>query len=108
MTEPVIIAAIVAVIAAFGVIAVYRIVSHRPTDPNSFGAGGSPRVPIGTTGIARSDIAPNGVAYLAGEEWTARAAGGVAIPEDAAIRVAGQDGLIIIVEAVPAPQPAGE
>ncbi len=38
-------------------------------------AGGSP-VLVGATGIAKSDIGPNGVAYVAGEEWSARSESG--------------------------------
>jgi membrane-bound ClpP family serine protease len=107
-TEQIVIAAVVVVLAIFGVVAAVRIVGHRPTDPDSFGAGGSPRVPIGTHGVARSDIGRSGVAYIAGEEWSVRAAGDVTIADDTPVRVTGQDGLTIVVEAVPAQRPAGE
>jgi len=58
--------------------------------------GGSP-VLIGATGIAKSDIGPNGVAYVAGEDWSARSEGG-AIPKGSAVRVKRREGLSLIVE----------
>jgi membrane-bound serine protease (ClpP class) len=59
-------------------------------------AGGSP-VLVGATGIAKSDIGPNGIAYVAGEEWSARSESG-AIPKGSGVRVKRKDGLSLIVE----------
>jgi len=54
---------------------------------------------IGATGTARSDIAPSGIAYVAGEEWTASAAEANApIPKGSAVRVRRVEGLRLIVE----------
>jgi membrane-bound serine protease (ClpP class) len=59
-------------------------------------AGGSP-VLIGATGVAKSDIGPSGVAYVAGEDWSVRTEGG-AIPRGSAVRVKRKEGLSLIVE----------
>jgi membrane-bound ClpP family serine protease len=59
-------------------------------------AGGSP-VLVGATGVAKSDIGPNGVAYVAGEDWSARSEGG-AIAKGSGVRVKRTDGLSLIVE----------
>ncbi len=59
-------------------------------------AGGSP-VLIGATGVAKSDIGPNGVAYVAGEDWSVRSEGG-AIPKGSEVRVKRKEGLRLIVE----------
>jgi membrane-bound serine protease (ClpP class) len=59
-------------------------------------AGGSPIVE-GATGVAKSDIGPNGIAYVAGEDWSARSEGG-AIPKGSAVRVKRKEGLSLIVE----------
>jgi membrane-bound serine protease (ClpP class) len=60
-------------------------------------AGGSP-VLVGATGVAKSDIGPNGVAYVGGEDWSVRTEGG-AIPKGSAVRVKRKEGLRLIVEA---------
>jgi membrane-bound serine protease (ClpP class) len=59
-------------------------------------AGGTPAV-IGATGVAKSDIGPTGVAYVAGEEWSARSDGGP-IARGTAVRVTRKEGLSLIVE----------
>jgi len=59
-------------------------------------AGGSP-VLIGATGVAKSEIAANGVAYVAGEDWSARSEVG-AIAKGSAVRVKRKEGLSLIVE----------
>ncbi|TME42093.1 MAG: hypothetical protein E6I57_03950 [Chloroflexi bacterium] len=52
---------------------------------------------MGATGVAKSDIGPIGVAYVAGEDWSARSEGG-AIPRGSAVRVKRREGLSLIVE----------
>lgn len=81
--------------------------------PIGFGAGGSGKVPPGTTGEVRTPLAPTGSVYAAGEEWSARAAGsgsaGAAvppIPRGAHVKVIGQQGLTLIVEPDRAAGPA--
>jgi membrane-bound serine protease (ClpP class) len=59
-------------------------------------AGGTPAV-IGATGVAKSDIGRTGVAYVAGEDWSARSDGGP-IAKGSALRVKRKEGLSLIVE----------
>jgi membrane-bound serine protease (ClpP class) len=100
--------AIVAVIAIFVVVGVARVVMRRREDRSAFGAGGSPTVPPGTDGIARTPIGRSGVVYAAGEEWTARSSDRSTIGSGEQVRIVGQDGLTLIVVALPAERPAGE
>ena len=44
-----------------------------------FGAGGREPVPLGTLGVAKTDLAPSGVVLAAGEQWTANSASGMRI-----------------------------
>jgi membrane-bound ClpP family serine protease len=101
-------AAIVAVIAILAIVGVARVILRRREDANAFGAGGSSTVPIGTHGVARTPVGRTGVVNAAGEEWTARASGGSTIEAGQPVRVVGQDGLTLIVDAVPADHSAGE
>jgi membrane-bound ClpP family serine protease len=52
---------------------------------------------VGAIGVAKSDIGRNGVAYVAGEEWSARSESG-AIPKGSELRVKRKEGLSLIVE----------
>ena len=101
-------AAIVAVLAILAIVGVVRVILRRREDTHGFGAGGSSNVPAGTGGIARTPIGRTGVVYAAGEEWTARSSNGSTIGSGEQVRVVGQDGLTLIVVAVPADHPAGE
>jgi len=56
---------------------------------------------VGATGFAKSEIGDGGVAYVAGEDWSARTEGG-AIAKGSAVRVRRREGLRLIVE------PAGD
>jgi membrane-bound serine protease (ClpP class) len=100
--------AIVAVIAILVVVGIVRVILRRREDRSAFGAGGSPTVPAGTNGIARTEITRSGVVYAAGEEWTARSSNGSTIGSGEQVRVVGQDGLTLIVVASAADRPAGE
>ena len=55
----------------------------------------------GEIGVARSALAPTGIVYAAGEEWTAASADG-SIAAGTRVRVLRVDGLRLIVEAAPA------
>jgi membrane-bound serine protease (ClpP class) len=57
----------------------------------------------GATGSVRSMLAPTGVVYAAGEEWTARASDEQPLTPGTPVRVIGQDGLTLIVEPIEAP-----
>jgi membrane-bound ClpP family serine protease len=74
----------------------------------AFGAGGSSTVPAGSEAVVKTALAPLGVVYAAGEEWTARSGTGVGIDPGAHVRVVGQEGLTLIVEPGPVVRPATE
>jgi membrane-bound serine protease (ClpP class) len=57
-------------------------------------------VPIGALGQVRGDLAPQGVVYAAGEEWSARSEDGTPVSRGRQVRVIGQEGLTLIVEPV--------
>jgi len=58
---------------------------------------GSSLVPVGTEAQVRSPLGPTGTVYTAGEEWTARSESGL-LERDTAVRVTGNDGMVLIVE----------
>jgi membrane-bound serine protease (ClpP class) len=57
----------------------------------------------GAVGSVRSMLAPVGIVYAAGEEWTARASDDRSLVPGTPIRVVGQDGLTLIVEPLETP-----
>ena len=57
----------------------------------------------GAVGSVRSVLAPTGVVYAAGEEWTARSNDEQPITPGTSVRVVGQDGLTLIVEPIESP-----
>ena len=63
-----------------------------------YGAGGTMTVPEGSDGLTRTALAPTGVVYAAGEEWTARSGTGSEIAPGEHVRIVGQEGLTLIVE----------
>jgi membrane-bound serine protease (ClpP class) len=65
----------------------------------AFGAGGSSIVPAGSDALVKTRLAPLGVVYAVGEEWTARSDSGAGIEPGAHVRVVGQEGLTLIVDA---------
>ena len=99
--------AILLVIVILVVVGVVR-VAQRQRGPNedAFGAGGVSTVAVGTRGVAKTALVPEGVVRVVSEEWTARSANGSTIAEGTAVRVVRQDGLTLIVEPVPAGEPA--
>jgi len=62
-----------------------------------YGAGGSHIVPAGSDALVKTTLAPFGVVYAAGEEWTARSETGAEIAPGQRVRVVGQDGITLIV-----------
>ena len=90
--DPVVIATVALVSGAFFFFVARFAISTRQLA----WAGGSPAL-VGATGVAKSDIGPIGVAYVAGEDWSARSEGG-AIPRGSAVRVKRREGLSLIVE----------
>ena len=52
---------------------------------------------LGAAGVAKTDVAPRGIAHVAGEDWTVVSEGGD-IPKGGAVRVKRVDGVRLIVE----------
>ncbi len=52
---------------------------------------------LGAVGVAKKDLAPAGIVYLAGQDWSAESASGT-IPGGSRVRVLRTDGLRLIVE----------
>ena len=52
---------------------------------------------LGAPGVAKTDIAPRGIAHVAGEDWTVISEGG-AIPNGGGVRVKRVEGVRLIVE----------
>jgi membrane protein implicated in regulation of membrane protease activity len=106
-TDQAIPAAVVFVVLLLIVVGVVRVAGRRRgRNEDTFGAGGTSTVALGARGVARTALAPTGVVYVAGEEWTARADHDIAIADGARVRVVAQDGLTLTVVAEPAAGPA--
>lgn len=88
---PAVVAAIVGVSAAF-FLTIGRLAARMRHLPIASGTV----LLVGATGVARSDIAPTGIAYVAGEDWTA--VSGAPIAKGSAVRVQRVDGVRLIVE----------
>ncbi len=99
--DPIVIATMALVSGAFFLYVARFAVSVR----NLSWPGGTPAL-VGATGVASSEIGSNGVAYVAGEHWSARSEAG-AIPKGSPVRVKRTDGLSLIVEPV-RESPTGE
>ena len=93
--DPAIIAVVVAVTAGFFVFLV-RMAARLLRQP-----GLVPVPLLGLVGVAKSDIAPQGVAYVGTEDWTA-VSEGAAIPRGSKVRVKRVEGMRLIVEPAPA------
>jgi len=75
----------------------------------AYGAGGTTSVPSGSDGVVKKALAPLGVVYTVGEEWSARSASGSVIPAGESVRVIGQEGLTLLVEpAAASMEPSGQ
>jgi len=99
--------AIAFVVVLLIVVGVVRVAGRRRgRNEDAFGAGGTNTVPLGASGVARTNLAPSGVVYVVGEEWSARADRDLAIASGTRVRVVRQDGLTLVVAAEPAGQPA--
>ena len=95
---------VVIAIGALGVAFVFvvvraavRIRRMRPA-PVSAGLSGSGIGTLGEIAEVRRDLDPVGSIYVAGEEWSARTAGGITVAGGQSVRVVGQDGLTLVVE----------
>ncbi len=83
---------------ALVLIVVTRVRRRASLFAGAFGAGGTSTVPAGSDAVVKSPIAPVGVVYAAGEDWSARSIGGSEIGLGEHVRVVGQEGLTLIVE----------
>jgi membrane-bound serine protease (ClpP class) len=101
---------IVAVMATLG--ALFALVVLRaaiqtrrapPLPVSGFGFKGA--VAVGAIGEVHRTLDPDGMVYVAGEEWSARAAGSGPIPRGTQVRVIAQDGLVLVVEPLEAANP---
>ena len=98
------IAVVIVILIAVGLV---RVAQRRPgANEDAFGAGGVSTIAIGTRGVARTELAPEGVVRVVSEEWTARSGTGTVIAAGTAVRVVSQDGLTLVVEPEHAGQPA--
>ena len=70
----------------------------------AYGAGGRTTLAPGVVGEVRAALAPVGVVYAAGEEWSARSEAGEPIEPGRKVRVVRQEGLTLVVEPV---EPSG-
>jgi membrane-bound serine protease (ClpP class) len=101
----VVMAAVTAAYVGLVLLTVARVRRRTLAFAGAYGAGGTMLVPIGTTGVARTALAPRGVVYAAGEEWTARSEKGTKIARGDHVRVVGQEDLTLVVESGSATQP---
>jgi membrane protein implicated in regulation of membrane protease activity len=99
--DQVLIGAIVVVVVILVIVGIGRAATRRRgANEDAFGAGGVSQVAVGTTGVTKTALTPEGVVLAAGEQWTASSASGTRIDAGQRVRVVGQKGLILLVEAV--------
>jgi len=97
VAPPVIFTAVTTAAALLALVVWAAIRTRSMTSP--FGVVGTGRgVPAGTTGIVRAPLEPVGSIYVAGEEWSARAADGGRVERGSPVRVVSTDGLTLTVE----------
>jgi membrane-bound serine protease (ClpP class) len=104
--DPVVIAGLTALTAGYMVFILFVVVRWRRRVGDGLGRTTGPLVAAGTLADVRTSLLPSGVVFVAGEEWTARAADGSPIPQGSIVRVVRQDGLTVIVE--PTDRPAAK
>jgi membrane-bound serine protease (ClpP class) len=88
--------------AAFVAVVIWAAARTRRMAPANIGVGGGavPSSLIGMDGEVRRALLPSGTVYAAGEEWTARTADGRTLERGTAVRIRGQEGLVLIVDPV--------
>ena len=107
--DQVLLLAIVVVVVILVIVGVGRAATRRRgANESAFGAGGVPEVEIGTLGVAKTGLTPEGVVLAAGEQWTATTPAGTRIEVGQRVRVVGQKGLTLLVEAVPPASPSSQ
>jgi membrane-bound serine protease (ClpP class) len=98
--DPIVIATIVGLTLAFFAV-VFRLAMRMRGLPVVMGS----HTLVGATGTAKSDLMPSGIAYVAGEDWSATAEAPIA--RGSQVRVRRVDGVRLIVEPAPADQKRG-
>jgi membrane-bound serine protease (ClpP class) len=88
--EPIVVAFVVGLTALF-----FGLALRTALRPLPVASGAS--LLVGALGVAKTEIAPRGIAHVAGEDWTVVSEGG-AIPEGGPVRVKRVDGVRLIVE----------
>jgi membrane-bound serine protease (ClpP class) len=88
--EPVVVAFVVGLTAIF-----FGVALRTALRPLPVASGAS--LLLGAIGVAKTDIAPRGIAHVAGEDWTVVSEGGD-IPKGGAVRVKRVDSVRLIVE----------
>lgn len=58
-------------------------------------------LPLGVEGEVRGALTPTGSVFAAGEEWTARTPDATELERGTTVRVSGNDGMVLLVEAMP-------
>ena len=100
-------ALVTAVFMAIVLTTVVRVRRRSLAYAGAYGAGGTSTVPTGSDGLVKTSLAPLGVVYAAGEDWSARSGSGREIASGEHVRVIGQEGLTLIVESGPSDGPTG-
>jgi membrane-bound serine protease (ClpP class) len=88
-------------LTALVVVGIVRVaIRTRRMPPVNVGIASNHATPVArdTIGEVRRSLAPIGTVYAAGEEWSARAASGQAVPRGTQVRVLAQEGLTLVVE----------
>jgi membrane-bound serine protease (ClpP class) len=100
VAAPLVIVMAVATAAFMGfvLLTVVRVRRRSLQFAGAYGAGGTSVVPAGSDGVVKATLAPLGVVYAAGEEWSARTASGTEVRPGESVHVIGQEGLTLIVE----------
>lgn len=88
--EPLVVAFVVGLTAIF-----FGVALRTALRPLPVASGAS--LLLGAVGVAKTDIAPRGIAHVAGEDWTVISEGGE-IPKGGGVRVKRVDGVRLIVE----------
>ena len=96
--DPRLVVAVTALTAGYMLFIVFVVVRWRRRMGATLGRSTGPVVAAGTVAQVRTGLAPTGVVFTAGEEWTARTEDGAAVGAGTPVRVVRQDGLTLIVE----------
>ena len=96
--DPRVIVGVTVATAGYMAFIVFVVVRWRRRVGATLGRSTGPVVPVGTVAQVRTGLAPTGVVFTAGEEWTARTEDGAAVGAGTPVRVVRQDGLTLIVE----------